>query len=82
MHLFSIWLLHPLGVCVGPAVDACRGYNFWSGIGSDFSEITLLAGVYMIWRKHNCHEVKCLRIGKHTVDGTPYCNKHHKEARK
>lgn len=55
------------------------GYLFWSGIGSDIAEVTLIAAV---WHHLNCHEDGCFRLGKHRVDGTPYCGSHHLEARK
>lgn len=29
----------------------------------------------------NCHEPGCWRIGKHKVDGTPWCSRHHHRAR-
>ena len=52
------------------------GYNFISG---PLADITLLGGAYAIIRRHNCHAKRCLRIGRHTVDGTSYvvCRKHH-----
>jgi hypothetical protein len=43
-----------------------------------FSLVTLIAGA---WHHVNCHQPKCLRIGKHKVSGTPWCGKHHLEAR-
>ncbi|MGH7732489.1 MAG: hypothetical protein ACREOE_02010 [Gemmatimonadales bacterium] len=58
-------------------------YNFWSGIGSDFGEATLISavsiGVYTGVRKVNCHTKGCWRIGHHALDGTPYilCRHHH-----
>jgi len=32
-----------------------NGYQFWSGIGSDLGEVTLLGIVLVWWRSHNCH---------------------------
>ena len=54
-------------------------YGFWSGFGSDLGEGSLLLGVVALYKKHNCHTRRCLRIGKHPVDGTPYivCAKCH-----
>jgi hypothetical protein len=58
-------------------------YNFWSGIGSDLGEATLISavgiGVYTGLRKVNCHTKGCWRIGKHPLSGTPYilCRHHH-----
>lgn len=58
-------------------------YNFWSGIGSDIGEVTLISavvlGVYTGVRKVNCHTKGCWRIGHHALEGTPYilCRHHH-----
>jgi hypothetical protein len=72
-------LLHPL---------EGLGYQFWSGIGSDFGQLTLITGLLVaIWRarKHlECHveaPKNCHRIG-HRVPGTGHyaCRKHHPHA--
>lgn len=55
--------------------------NFWGGIASDVGEITLIGAVIGMWHKHVCHDAHCWRIGRHVVDGTPWCNKHHMSAR-
>jgi hypothetical protein len=73
------FLLHPLGYCQGTPHQQmlCKGYNFWSGIGSDVSEITLLGMVVALIKHHNCHSKRCLRPGhKHPVHGWPACKKH------
>lgn len=67
-----MYLFHPL---------SGQGYQFWSGIGSDFGELTLLAAVLGLYYKHNCHQDHCWRIGKHSPNGTPYCTKHLKNFR-
>ena len=58
------------------------GYQFWSGIGSDFGEATLVASVVamalMVWHHINCHEHRCLRLAWHKdKDGHPICKVHH-----
>lgn len=53
-------------------------YDFWSGIATQGSLVIMAASYYM---KHNCHKHGCLRIGKHTYAGTPYCTKHHPKLR-
>lgn len=57
-------------------------YAFASGPGP---MILTAAGMSTIigglWRTHNCHEDGCYRIGKHKVNGTPWCNLHHEAAR-
>lgn len=54
---------------------------FFSGPGSDFGELAILGGVLGAWHKVNCHQGGCWRIGRHHVDGTPWCNHHHHAAR-
>lgn len=53
-------------------------YNAWSGILSDIGEVTILTGILLAYRHHNCHVKGCPRLGK-PVEGTPYvaCPRHH-----
>jgi len=74
-------LLHWLAVHTGTIDEQGSYYGFWSGFGSDIGEVTILAAVVGMWRKHACHTKGCWRIGKHTVDGTPWCTRHHQAAR-
>jgi hypothetical protein len=59
------------------------GYQFWSGIGSDLGELsillTILAFAWAWWRTHNCHIHKCPRLMWHTHPdhGHPVCRRHH-----
>jgi hypothetical protein len=55
------------------------GYQFWSGIGSDISEITLVGIALAAFRRINCHSPWCWRIGHHpTADGHfKLCRRHH-----
>ena len=69
------WLAHVLGLD-----DASgRFYAFWSGFGSDLSELALVAALVAVVRKHTCHVRRCWRIGHHPLDGTPWtvCRRHH-----
>src|SRR5205085_8416328 len=56
-----------------------RGYQFWSGIGSDVGEVTLLGVAVVWWRTHNCHVHRCWHISwhPHPVHGHPVCRKHY-----
>ena len=71
------WLLHVLGL------DDASGawYLFWSGIGSDLGELTLITGGVIFYRRHTCHVDHCWRLARHehAQDGTTYqlCRKHH-----
>lgn len=76
------FLWHPLGYCSGThgQVDACRSYNFWSGI---FSDATIFTGFAVLlltfWRTHNCHIHRCWRLmwHPHPETGHPVCRHHH-----
>jgi hypothetical protein len=72
-----IWLLHLFGI------DTTTGpwYAFWSGAGSDIGELAIIGGMVTLVHKHNCHQRQCWRVGRHIVDGTPWCNRHHGAAR-
>lgn len=73
-----VQLLHPLRYW---------GYEFWSGLGSDFGELTLvvsaITGLVLairFYRTHlTCHVTTCNRPATHHVVGTPYrtCAPHH-----
>jgi hypothetical protein len=79
------WFWHPIAPCSVPAAQfaKCKGYNFWSGIGADVGEITLIVSLIsgIVWfRTHfQCHEETCRKVGMHHVPGTPYrtCWHHH-----
>jgi hypothetical protein len=79
LHVFQHWLAVHTGTVNEPGVY----YGFWSGFGSDIGEYAILvgltAGLYHSFRRHNCHERGCWRIGLHHVEGTPFiaCRKHH-----
>lgn len=67
------WVGHILGL------DNLSGpwYGFWSGFGSDMSEVIMFGWLYAFLRKHNCHVQGCWRIGRHAVDGYVVCARHH-----
>jgi hypothetical protein len=71
-------LIHFLGI----DTQASDNYDFTSGIGpmllTAAGMSTLISG---LWHAHNCHEPSCWRIGRHKIDGTPWCNLHHEHAR-
>lgn len=53
-------------------------YLFWSGIGSDLTELAFLGALIGAWRRHNCHQRRCWRIGRYKVDAaTIVCRRHH-----
>lgn len=73
------WLIHFLGFDFGARYGHVVPYDVWSGFGSDLGEATILAAVAGAYHKHKCHG--CWRVGRHVVDGSPWCNRHHQAAR-
>lgn len=75
-------MLHGLAIWFGLTNGSGHAYLFWSGLGSDVSEVMLFAGLAGLYRKHSCHVQGCWRIGRHEVpkpDGTKHvvCRRHH-----
>jgi hypothetical protein len=65
---------HPLGG---------TGCQFWSGIGSDIGEITLIGALIAVWSKHNCHVHRCWRLSWHPSEkygGHVVCRHHHEHS--
>lgn len=57
-------------------------YGFSSGIGPMILTALLGSSVFVtMWHSMNCHEEGCWNLGKHKVNGTPWCNIHHSNAR-
>ena len=68
-------LLHIFGI----DTQQSYWYDFWSGIATQASLI--FAGL-SVTRKYNCHQHHCWRVGRHTINGTPWCDHHHLAARR
>lgn len=64
-------ILHFFGLDNGSG----QAYLFWSGIGSDLGEITLLGAIVGMARHKNCHVQGCWRLG-HPHEGVVRCRKH------
>lgn len=68
IHWLGPYVIHPLWGA---------GYQFWSGIGSDLGELSLLAAVVAALRHKNCHHAGCWRLGhNHPEHGWPACRHH------
>lgn len=79
-HAFSLWTW--AGHFFGTSDETGPGYGFFSGVGSDIGEVTIIGGAILFYRHHTCHVDApkfCWRPGRHPVDGTPYraCKRHH-----
>lgn len=68
--------VHPLAREVGMTNASGQPYLFWSGF---FGDVTIFVAAALFVAHHNCRARWCPRIGRHTVDGTPYvvCQRHH-----
>jgi hypothetical protein len=75
---FRTWgLLYALGVHPYPAAGSTPWtYQMWSGIVPALTVISLFTALGGAWHLHNCHLAGCWRIGKHKIDGTPWCSRH------
>jgi len=67
-----VW--HELGKFLGLDDPGSAWYLAWSGLVGDLG---LFAGIAAFYAKHNCHQPRCWRIGKHAHQGTPWCTRHH-----
>jgi hypothetical protein len=83
------WVLHAsvvnhwLGVHTGATNESGAYYGFWSGFGSDIAEFGVLGAIataaYQLFKKYNCHEPGCWRVGTHPAAGGQFllCYRHH-----
>lgn len=77
------WFWHWFEVHTGTVNESGPYYGFWSGFGSDLGEYVILGavfnGLYLHWRHINCHDPKCMRIGRYQAAGGQYklCRHHH-----
>jgi hypothetical protein len=54
-------------------------YGWWSGAGSDITELlSVSAGIGLIWHHVNCHEPGCYRVGRYHAAGGQWkvCGRH------
>lgn len=60
--------------------EHANGYAFWSaGPGPGLGQITLVGGLLVYLRRHNCHIHRCWRLQwhEHPAHGHPVCRRHH-----
>jgi hypothetical protein len=80
--IWHMWgVLYGIGVHPYPGPQTPWTYQLLSGFVPALTVVGLISLVTGAWHHVNCHEPGCLRIGKHKVNGTPWCNVHHEKAR-
>jgi hypothetical protein len=85
----ALWVIHArvaghwLAVHTGTINETGPYYGFWSGFGSDLTEFGIIGAiataVYQLFRKYNCHQPSCWRVGTHQAAGGEFslCYLHH-----
>jgi hypothetical protein len=80
--------VHPWGWLYGIGVhpypsssDTPWTYQLLSGFIPALTVVGLSTLIVGGWHHINCHEDGCWRIGKHKVEGSPWCSAHHEAAR-
>lgn len=67
---------------LGIDTQQSQNYDFVSGVGPMFlTAIGMTTIITGLWHGLNCHQEGCWRIGKHKVNGTPWCSRHQHLAR-
>ena len=79
-------ILHPWGAATAVGVHPYPAgtpweYQMWSGIIPALTILTLFGSLGGAYHLHNCHQDGCWRLGKHRVDGTPWCTRHMGQAK-
>lgn len=69
------WLSHWAGLDNGSGAV----YLFYSGFAGFILSLSVVGGLVTLYRKHECHQNRCWRIGKHpAANGVlVLCRKHH-----
>lgn len=75
-HVIQHWL----AVHTGTVNESGPFYGFWSGFGSDIGEVTIVGGLVVMVRQHQCQAHRCWRLRFHTTAaGHAVCKKHHEQ---
>lgn len=76
------WLAWRFGMGISPVPQGTGWpYQLLSGFVPALTVLSLLGAILGTYHLHNCHKGGCWRIGKHKVNGTPWCSRHEGEAR-
>ncbi|MHB1954996.1 MAG: hypothetical protein ACYCOU_14765 [Sulfobacillus sp.] len=87
--ILAVWIgLYPqdwqnwLGFSHAAYFTTGQNYALYSGfLPVLITSLGLSTIVTGLWHGLNCHEPGCWRIGKHKVNGTPWCSVHQADAR-
>lgn len=76
------WLSFFVANRLGFDAQSTPQYGFSSGIGPMLlTALGMSTIIVSLWHTQNCHEDGCWNLGKHKVNGTPWCNVHAEAAR-
>jgi hypothetical protein len=56
-------------------------YQLESGFIPALTVLSLLTAILGTYHLHNCHSARCWRLGKHRINGSPWCSRHEDEGR-
>jgi hypothetical protein len=69
-------------VIAGNRNESGGWYGWWSGQAGGLQPVQWVALALFLYWHHTCHETGCFLPGRHTVDGTRWCDLHHLAARR
>lgn len=74
-------LYHPLGLRFAMGMWPVPSgtpwtYQLLSGFLASLTVLSLVGGLLSLYHLRNCHHDGCWRLGKHVVNGSPWCNVH------
>lgn len=79
--IFVHFLNHICGFDYGLRYGSFSWYDAWSGFLSDLQEFAIIGLVAGAYKKHQCHDQHCWRLGWYpAVEGNNwhYCKTHHR----
>lgn len=74
-------MLHLISHIIGTDNGSGFFYLFWSGFVGAIEGLSIFGGVYVLYKRHQCHDPSCKRIGLRPIgdSGIVLCHKHHPE---
>lgn len=82
----ALWAIvtyeHGFAHGIGIDTQLSQEYGFFSGFGTFMLAMLGYTGVIVtLAGKFNCHQPGCWHIGKHHINGSPWCDAHQKNVR-